>query len=85
MCHSLLWSALFQKITYEERHSTIYGNLPKICQHLLQLCNTTQKNILYYCWQEKTDGANRSHPGVSLVSASEQMSARSLSSGIQVH
>lgn len=42
--------------------------------HLLQLCNTTQKNIPYYCWQEKTDGTDRFHPGVSLVTVSEQMS-----------
>lgn len=54
--------------------------MPTLCpptnetvHHLLQLCNTTQN--IPYCWQEKTDGVDRFHPGVSLVSVSKQMSA----------
>lgn len=53
--------------------------MPTLCpptnetvHHLLQLCNTTQN--IPYCWQEKTDGVDRFHPGVSLVSVSKQMS-----------
>lgn len=57
----------------------------EIVCHLLQLCNTTQKNIPYYCWQEKTDGTDRFHPGVSLVSVSEQMSLYFLKPEFLVH